>query len=79
LIYGAAIALGWLALAISRVDATTATIMAGLVVSIAVFVGILLSLVPVYETSQRRKMMLVEVQEHESEPEAHPRENASSG
>jgi UDP-GlcNAc:undecaprenyl-phosphate GlcNAc-1-phosphate transferase len=67
LIYAAAIALGWLAVAMSRVDVVTAYILAGFVAAVGLFLGILLALVPVYETSRRRKVMLVEVEKHEEE------------
>jgi UDP-GlcNAc:undecaprenyl-phosphate GlcNAc-1-phosphate transferase len=65
LIYATAIVLGWLAVAMSRVDVTTAYILAGLVVAVGLFLGVLLSLVPVYEHSRRRRVMLVEVSRHE--------------
>jgi UDP-GlcNAc:undecaprenyl-phosphate GlcNAc-1-phosphate transferase len=67
LIYAAAIALGWLAIAMSRVDVVTAYILGGFVVAVGLFLGVLLALVPVYESSRRRKVMLVEVEKHEEE------------
>jgi UDP-GlcNAc:undecaprenyl-phosphate/decaprenyl-phosphate GlcNAc-1-phosphate transferase len=68
LIYATAISLGWLALVMARLDAATAYLLMGLVVFLAVFLGVLLANVPVYETSKRRRMMLQEVVEHEAEP-----------
>lgn len=67
LIYGATLAHGWIALAISRVDTVTGYILAGFVVTADVFVGVLLARVPVYETSRRRRLMIQEVRKHEPE------------
>lgn len=53
LIYGAAVALGWVGLITSRVDRPTGLMILGLVVAVAGFVGTLLALVPVYEESRR--------------------------
>ena len=69
LIYAAQVALGWLALIMSRVDVMTGYMIMAFVLSIALFVGVLLSMVPVYEHSPRRRMMLKEVKHHEPEPE----------
>ena len=68
LIYMGGVALGWLALAVARVDRITAYMIVGLVLVITFFLGTLLALVPVYESSRRRKMMLVAVEEHEEPP-----------
>lgn len=68
LIYAAAVVCGWLALVMSRVDSATALILTGLVISVAIFAGVLLGAVPVYETSKRRRLMLLEVKAHEPEP-----------
>ena len=79
LIYAAAVASGWLALVMWRVDSATALILMGLVIAIAIFAGVLLGAVPVYETSKRRRLMLLEVKAHEPDPqraapdEANPR------
>jgi UDP-GlcNAc:undecaprenyl-phosphate/decaprenyl-phosphate GlcNAc-1-phosphate transferase len=67
LIYAGAIALGWLALVMSRLDVVTAYILAGFVLASGIFFGVLLGLVPVYKQSQRRRVMLVEVTAHEEE------------
>lgn len=72
LIYGGGISLGWLAVVVARVDVLTAWVVAGFVVAVAVFAGVMLSLVPVYESSRRRRMMIVEVAEHEPEPVVAP-------
>ena len=81
LIYAAGIALGWLALVMSRLDATTGFILMGFVVAVAAFAGVMLSLVPVYEHSRRRRMMLMEVVPHEehSEPGEPPDVTAETG
>lgn len=68
LIYLAAIGLGWLAICVSRIDVTTAYMLAGFVVLASFFLGGLLGRVPVYEQSRRRHMMLVEVERHAEEP-----------
>jgi UDP-GlcNAc:undecaprenyl-phosphate GlcNAc-1-phosphate transferase len=54
LIYLAAIALGWLALVMSRIDRQSAYLLAGLIATVSVFAGLLLGHVPVYESSRRR-------------------------
>lgn len=72
LIYGAAVALGWLALVVSRMDRVTAYLLMGLVVAVALFLGTMLAAVPVYETSRRRHLMITEVVAHEPEPVAGP-------
>ena len=76
LIYAAALSMGWLALITSRVDRGTGFLLVGFVLAIAAFVGTLLGLVPVYETSTRRRMMLQEVLPRESEPPAAPGQDA---
>lgn len=69
LIYLGAASLGWLGLIMSRLDQTTGLLLAFWVLAIASFLGIMLSRVPVYETSRRRHLMLTEVARHETEPE----------
>jgi UDP-GlcNAc:undecaprenyl-phosphate GlcNAc-1-phosphate transferase len=69
LIYAGAISLGWLALVMARVDRDTGFLLMGFVLFIALLLGVLLGLVPVYETSRRRRLMIQEVVEHEPEPE----------
>ena len=68
LIYMGAACLGWLAVCVSRVDATTGYMLAGLVFGVGLILGLLLARVPVYEKSRRRHMMLVEVKKHEGAP-----------
>lgn len=65
LIYASAIAHGWMAIAISRVDVGTGFLLIGLVVAGNVFLGILLANVPVYENSRQRHLMIQEVATHE--------------
>ena len=72
LIYGFAMATGWLAVIMSQVSRGTSFLLAGWVVAIALFLGLLLGMVPVYETSRRRRYMLQEVRNYEPEPIAHP-------
>lgn len=69
LIYAAGVGLGWLAIVMSRLDATTGFILMGFVVAVAVFAGVMLGLVPVYEHSKRRHLMLTEVVSHEEHSE----------
>ena len=69
LIYAAGIALGWLAIVMSRLDTTTGFILMGFVVAVGAFAALMLSLVPVYEQSTRRRMMLMEVVSHEDQSE----------
>ena len=69
LIYAAGVALGWLAIVMSRLDTTTGFILMGFVIAVALFAGVMLSLVPVYEHSKRRRMMLMEVGGHEEHSE----------
>ena len=68
LIYAAGIALGWLAIVMSRQDLGTGLILMGFVIAVAAFAGVMLGLVPVYERSKRRRMMLMEVVPHEAPP-----------
>ena len=69
LIYLSTAALGWLAICVSRVDVTTGYMLGGLVGVTSLVLGGLLARVPVYESSQRRRMMLVEVSRHPHDPE----------
>lgn len=72
LVYAAGIALGWLAVLMSRLDAASGYILMGFVIAVSAFAGVMLGLVPVYEHSRRRRMMIMEVVPHEehSEPES---------
>ena len=79
LIYAAGVALGWLAIVMSRQDLATGLILMGFVISVAMFAGVMLSLIPVYERSKRRRMMLMEVVPHEVHSEPPEREIADAG
>ena len=65
LIFAGQIALGWLALLMSRIDVVSGYVLMGFVLAAACFFGILLGLVPVHERSTRRRMMIQEVEKHE--------------
>lgn len=67
LIYVAGVALGWTALVMSRIDVVTGYVLMGLVLSLGAFVTVLLYMVPVYENSKRKKMMIQEVSKYEPE------------
>jgi UDP-GlcNAc:undecaprenyl-phosphate/decaprenyl-phosphate GlcNAc-1-phosphate transferase len=69
LLYVAAIAAGWLGLVVSRLDRATAVILIALLAAVTLFVGVLLSMVPIYENSKRRRLMIQAVREHEADPE----------
>lgn len=69
LVYAAGIALGWLAIIMSRLDLITGSILIAFVIAVALFAGVMLGLIPVYEQSRRRRMMLMEVVPHEVESE----------
>lgn len=65
LIYGSALAHGWLGVVMSRVDRTTGFILMAFVIAVDLFFVVLLFVVPVYENSRRRRMMIREVRGHE--------------
>jgi UDP-GlcNAc:undecaprenyl-phosphate GlcNAc-1-phosphate transferase len=65
MIYLAAISFGALAVVASRVDQGTGLILIAWIAVMMIIVGIALSMVPVYETSSRRHLMLQEVVRHE--------------
>lgn len=67
LIYGGAAALGWLAVVMTYMRGAAAFLLMAFVVAVALFFGILLGLVPVYENSKRRRMMLQEVAPYDPE------------
>ena len=71
LIYGFTMATGWLGVIMSRLSRGTSFLLAGWVAAIALFTGVLLGMVPVYETSRRRRYMLQEVRAYEPEPIPH--------
>jgi UDP-GlcNAc:undecaprenyl-phosphate/decaprenyl-phosphate GlcNAc-1-phosphate transferase len=68
LVYGGAASLGVLAFILSRSDRTTGLVLMGWVAAVSLFLGILLSRVPVYESSRRRHLMIQEVERHRVEP-----------
>jgi UDP-GlcNAc:undecaprenyl-phosphate GlcNAc-1-phosphate transferase len=68
LIYGAAAAVGMFGLILSRVDRVSGFLLMGVLLAGAVFLGVLLGAVPVYETSRRRHLAMREVVP--SEPDA---------
>ena len=67
LVYAAGIALGWLAIVMSRLDQATGFILMGFVLAVGAFAGIMLGLVPVHEESRRRRMMIMEIAPHEEQ------------
>ena len=71
LIYALTMATGWLGVIMAEVSRGTSFLLAGWVAAIAVFLGVMLGMVPVYETSRRRHYMLQEVRSHEPEPIPH--------
>lgn len=68
LIYAGAVGAGWLALLLSRLDLMSGLILVGFATAVAVPLFGLLSSVPVYDNSRRRRTMLQVVKQHESEP-----------
>jgi UDP-GlcNAc:undecaprenyl-phosphate/decaprenyl-phosphate GlcNAc-1-phosphate transferase len=72
LLYAAATTLGWVAVVISRIDQTSAVVLAGLVFAIGLALLVLLHNVPVYENSRIRRRMIRLVREHESGPVRDP-------
>jgi UDP-GlcNAc:undecaprenyl-phosphate GlcNAc-1-phosphate transferase len=68
LIYAAAASLGCLGYVVSTVDRGPAYLLIGWVVAVALVLGALLSLVPVYATSRRRHLRLQEVRRHAEAP-----------
>lgn len=80
LIYMAGVALGWLAVVMSRLDdVMTAYILMALVITLGAFVTVLLYMVPVYENSKRKRMMIQEVAEHDPEETAELRSDPEVG
>jgi hypothetical protein len=53
---------------LSRIDQTAALILLAWLATVGSLLGVLLSRVPVYETSRRRHLMLQEVARHSTEP-----------
>jgi hypothetical protein len=71
LIYAFSMATGWLGVIMAQVSRGTSFLLAGWVAAIGLFLGVMLGMVPVYETSRRRHYMLQEVKSHEPEPIPH--------
>jgi UDP-GlcNAc:undecaprenyl-phosphate GlcNAc-1-phosphate transferase len=78
LIYGFAVSLGTLAFVLSRIPRTPGLVLLGWLAAVALLGGAMLSMVPVYETSRRRHLMLQEVSRHDVEP-PRPFDARSSG
>jgi len=85
LIYAGAVSLGWLGVVMANVDRDTGFLLMAWVLAAAAFVGTMLSVIPVYETSRRRHLMLQEVRRHEqpigpdrADPAGEPPESAQS-
>jgi UDP-GlcNAc:undecaprenyl-phosphate GlcNAc-1-phosphate transferase len=74
LIYAGAASLGCLGFVMADIDRGPAYVLVGWVLSVAAVLGVLASLVPVYETSRRRHLMIREVRGREEAP---PEEAAS--
>jgi UDP-GlcNAc:undecaprenyl-phosphate GlcNAc-1-phosphate transferase len=70
LIYALAASLGFLGLLLSRLDETSGLMLVGFVLTVGLGAFVLLSAVPVYETSRKRQRMLRVVEVHEPEPPA---------
>jgi UDP-GlcNAc:undecaprenyl-phosphate GlcNAc-1-phosphate transferase len=68
LIYAFAASLGFLAVLLARLDHVSGMMLVGFVLVLGLFAFVLLSSVPVYETSRRRSAMLRVVRDHEPEP-----------
>lgn len=68
LIYGASVALGWLAIVVARVDLTSAMLLVAFVLGIGIVLLALLYTVPVYENSRARRHMIRLVRSHDVEP-----------
>lgn len=68
LIYASGMALGWVALVLSRLDdTTTAYLLSGLVLTVGLVLGVALGAVPVHERSRRRRMMITRAEDHEQD------------
>ena len=68
LIYGLAASLGFLGILLARLDTVSGMLLVAFVLTLGLGTFVLLSAVPVYETSRRRSTMLRVVREHEAEP-----------
>ena len=74
LLYGTSIALGWMALLLTRLDVTSGLILIAFVLTVGACLIFLLAAVPVYDNSRQRRVMLQVVQQHEPEPLPQERE-----
>ncbi|MHB1446814.1 MAG: MraY family glycosyltransferase [Acidimicrobiales bacterium] len=70
LIYAVTVATGSLGVIASRMSRDTTILLGGWVLAVALFLGVALGVVPVYENSRRRRFMIQEVRSHQ--PEAPP-------
>lgn len=68
-IYMAAVSCGWLALVVANIGRDEAYLLSGWVLAVALACGVLLSLVPVYENSRRRRRLLQLVATAETDPD----------
>jgi UDP-GlcNAc:undecaprenyl-phosphate GlcNAc-1-phosphate transferase len=68
LIYLGAASLGWLGLVVSVSSRGAGLLLVGWSAIVAVLLGVSLSRVPVYETSKGRRLMILEVGDHEPPP-----------
>ncbi|MBK5305880.1 MAG: undecaprenyl/decaprenyl-phosphate alpha-N-acetylglucosaminyl 1-phosphate transferase [Frankiaceae bacterium] len=68
LIYGLAVSLGFLGVLLARLDTTSGLMLVGFVLTVGLGTMVLLSAVPVYDSSRQRQAMLRVVREHELEP-----------
>ncbi len=65
-----AVALGWLAVLLARLDTVSGLLLVGFVLTVGTFLMGLLSAVPVYDNSKQRQVMLRVVRDHEPEERA---------
>lgn len=79
LIYAAQVSLGWLAIAMARIERPTVFVLSGLVAALGLFLGTILFRVPVYESSTRRHLMLQEVARHNVQPDKATESRAENG
>jgi UDP-GlcNAc:undecaprenyl-phosphate GlcNAc-1-phosphate transferase len=70
LLYATAVALGWLALLLARLDTLSGLLLIGFVLTCGTFLLGLLSAVPVYDNSKQRQVMLRVVRDHDPEQRA---------
>ena len=67
LLYGAAVALAWMAVLLARLDVASGLLLVGFVFTTGTFLLFLLAAVPVYDNSRQRRAMLQVVRPHEPE------------